>query len=196
MMGIENIEQSANGKEPETRLLESIRDFLFGKSEAFGYIYKSTVNELMAICRRYASSHDEAKDILQESYIKIYKNLDKFDISLPFESWAKRIAINTAIDHYRKNIHKTLRSIDNLDIVDEEEVFVSNDILNCNIEKVMEAIQELPDGYRIILNLFVMENKTHREIAELLNINESTSRSQLTKARKTLKSRFENEPRS
>ena len=193
MIGVENIEQSANGKDAETRLLNSIKDFLFGKNDAFEYIYNSTVNDLMAICRRYAASHDDAKDILQESYIKIYRNLGKFDIKVPFDGWAKRIAINTAIDHYRRNIHKTIRSIDNFDIVDEEEVFVSSELLNCNIGKVMQAIQELPDGYRIILNLFVMEKKSHKEIAEILNISESTSRSQLTKARKTLKARFENE---
>ncbi len=192
MIGIEHIEQSATGNNAENRLMQSIRQFIFGKSGEFEYIYNTTAPELMLICRRYASSHDEAKDILQESYIKIYKNLNKFDINAPFGNWAKRIAINTAIDHYRKNLNKTFRSLGEIDLVDEEEVFVSNDILDYDIEKVMGAIQELPDGYRIILNLYVLENKTHKEIAALLNISESTSRSQLTKARKAIKARFEN----
>jgi RNA polymerase sigma factor (sigma-70 family) len=196
MSGVENIEQSPTEQPATNRLLESVRNFIFGKSEAFEYIYKTTAPALMAICRRYASSQDDAKDILQETYIKIYKNLDKFDNSFSFENWAKRIAINTAIDHYRKNIHKTLRSIDGMDMVEEEDIFVSSDILEYDLDTVMVAVQELPDGYRIILNLFVLENKSHREIAELLNITESTSRSQLTKARKSLKARFDYDKRS
>jgi RNA polymerase sigma factor (sigma-70 family) len=196
MIGLENIEQGSTDQPATNRLLESVRSFIFGKSEAFEYIYNTTAPELMAICRRYASNQDEAKDILQETYIKIYKNLDKFDTSFPFLIWAKRIAINTAIDHYRKTIHKTLRSIDNMEIIDEEDIFVSNDILNYDLEKVLSAVQELPTGYRIILNLYVLENKSHGEIAELLNISESTSRSQLTKARKTLKARFNYDSRS
>lgn len=195
MLGVENIEQASAEGNTESRLLESIRSFLFGRTEAFEYIYNSTFQELMAVCRRYASSRDDAEDILQESYIKIYKNLGKFDTSAPFGGWAKRIVINTAIDHYRRNLSKTFRSIDNFDIEDEEEVFVSNKLLETDIDKVLQAIQELPDGYRIILNLYVLERKTHKEIAELLSISESTSRSQLTKARKTLKARFENESR-
>ncbi len=191
MIGAEHITQ--NTESNDNRLLVAIRQFIFGKSDAFEIIYNSTAPALMAICRRYASNTDEAKDILQESYIKIYKHLHKFDLKTPFENWAKRIAINTAIDHYRKNIKKTLSALHDIDVMEEEEdLFVSSDILNYDIEKVLLAIQELPDGYRIILNLFVMENKSHREISELLNISESTSRSQLSKARKTLKLKFEN----
>lgn len=191
IISVQNSED--NSKTPYSALKESIRTFINGKKDAFEYIYNTTAPQLMAICKRYAANHDEAKDILQESFIKIYKNINKYDLNSPFEGWVKRITINTAIDHYRKNINKTFRVLDNIDLIDEEEVFVSNDILQYDIEKVMEAIQSLPDGYRIILNLYVLENKTHKEISELLGINESTSRSQLTKARKTLKTIFEYE---
>lgn len=190
MISVEHISQNTDNT--DNRLLVAIRQFIFGKSDAFEIIYNNTAPALMAICRRYASNPDEAKDILQDSYIKIYKHLHKFDPKTPFEHWAKRIAINTAIDHYRKNLKKTFSTLQDVVVVEEEEQFVSADILQYDIEKVLLAIQELPDGYRIILNLFVMENKSHREIAEMLNISESTSRSQLSKARKTLKLKFEN----
>lgn len=193
MIGIEHIEHDKSGNNSENRLVQAVRDFVFGKTEEFEYIYNHTAPALMTLCRRYASNEDEAKDILQESYIKIYKNLNRFDINAPFEGWAKRIAINTAIDHYRRNIKRSFNSIGTMDIAEAEDVYVSNDIMNYDIEKVMIAIQELPDGCRIILNLYVLENKSHKEIGELLGINESTSRSQLTKARKALKERFENE---
>jgi len=193
MIGTDNIEQTSNGNHADERLFRSVREFLFGDTDAFEYIYNSTVAELMGVCRRYTSGDDEAKDILQETYIKIYKNLGKYDTGTPFAGWAKRIAINTAIDHYRKQIHKTLRSIDGIDAAEDDEVYVKNDVLNYDVELVLQAVQELPDGYRIILNLYVLEHKTHKEIAEMLNISESTSRSQLSKARRTLKARFEHE---
>lgn len=195
MIGIEHIEQDASGAPEQSKLLQAIRHFMFGRHEAFEYIYQSTSPQLMLICRRYAANQDEAKDLLQESFIKIYKNLRHFDVNAPFELWAKRIAINTAIDHYRKNLQRSFRSLENVDPADEEEIFVTSDFLRLDIEKVLTAIQELPDGYRIVLNLYVLENKSHREISELLQISESTSRSQLTKARKAIKSRFENESR-
>lgn len=192
MIGIEDIEQASKEDNSVNRLLESIKSFLFGKREAFEYIYNSTSAELLAVSKRYASNNDEAKDILQESYIKIYKNLDKYDLNSPFKAWAKRIVMNTAIDHYRKSLGKSFKSMDNIEVVDED-VYVDNELLNCDIDMVMQAIQELPDGYRIIINLYVLESKSHKEISEMLNISEGTSRSQLFKARKSLKAKFENE---
>jgi len=174
---------------PENKLIMAIKHFVFGKTEAFEFIYNATAPKIMTLCKRYASNSDEAKDILQETYIKIYQNLKRFDVNSNFEAWAKRIAINTAIDHYRKNIKNTISLNEEIEQI-EEEVFVSKDLLKYDVNIVLSAIQKLPDGYRLILNLYVLENKTHKEIAELLNINESTSRSQLTKARKTLKSMF------
>lgn len=193
MIDVKHIDQTTNANGVDSKLLDAIRSFIFGNSDAFAYIYKATVSQIMAVCRRYAANDDEAKDILQESYIKIYKSINKFDSNFPFESWAKRIAINTAIDHYRRNLNKAFQLNENFDRAEEEEIMVSNDILNYDFEKVMLAIQELPDGYRIILNLFVLENKSHKEIADILGIAESTSRSQLTKARRTLKIKFESD---
>lgn len=190
MISLNHIESSMSELSPENKLILSIKNFIFGKTEAFEYIYNITAPKIMTLCKRYASNADEAKDILQETYIKIYQNLKRFDVNSNFEVWAKRIAINTAIDHYRKNINKNLSINEDIEQIEDEELFVSKDLLQYDVNKVLSAIQNLPDGYRIILNLYVLENKSHKEIAELLNINESTSRSQLTKARKTLKSMF------
>lgn len=189
MISLNHIESNMSERSPENKLIMAIKHFVFGKTEAFEFIYNATAPKIMTLCKRYASNSDEAKDILQETYIKIYQNLKRFDVNSNFEAWAKRIAINTAIDHYRKNIKNTISLNEEIEQI-EEEVFVSKDLLKYDVNIVLSAIQKLPDGYRLILNLYVLENKTHKEIAELLNINESTSRSQLTKARQTLKSMF------
>lgn len=190
MISLNHIETNMSEFSPENKLILSIKHFIFGKTEAFEYIYNATAPKIMTLCKRYASNADEAKDILQETYIKIYQNLKRFDVNSNFDVWAKKIAINTAIDHYRKNINKHISINEDMEQIEDEELFVSKDLLQYDVNKVISAIQNLPDGYRIILNLYVLENKSHKEIAELLNINESTSRSQLTKARKTLKSMF------
>jgi len=174
-------------------LKAATQSFVSGKSEAFETIYNQLAPKLMAICKRYSNDNDEAKDLMQESFIKIYKNLNKVENNKQIESWAKRIAINTCIDYYRSAVKTEFLKIQDIDLVEEESVFVEKDILNYDIEIVFAAIQNMPTGYRIVLNLFVFDKKSHTEIAEILKITSSSSRSQLTKARKFLKSFLSNE---
>ncbi|MEJ1237174.1 RNA polymerase sigma factor [Chryseolinea sp. T2] len=141
---------------------------------------------LMGLCRRYTNNREEAKDVLQESFIKIFRKIHQVTESGKLESWMKSVVVNTAIDHFRKkNVLKT-GPID--ETVTEEvkanaEAQVSDEIL-------MTMVNQLPDGCRLVFNLYVVEGYSHAEIATMLDITESTSRSQLNYAKSALKNKL------
>lgn len=128
---------------------------------------------------RYARSRQEAEDFLQDGFIKVFDNIKKFNYSGSFEGWVRRIMVNSALKNYRKaSFHN--------EIMPEEEIEMGFDqgIVNKISEKeLLELISKLPDGYRMVFNLFAIEGYEHKEIAEMMGINEGTSRSQLNKAR-------------
>lgn len=136
---------------------------------------------------RYASGLAEAEDILQEGFVKIFTNIDSYKGSGTLESWIRRIIINTALNHIRQNAK--FRTVDYTDDVpdyqDEDNEEVS--LPNVSAEILLQIIQNLPEGYRMVFNLYAIEHNTHKEIAEMLCISEGTSKSQLSKARRMLK---------
>ncbi len=147
-------------------------------------LYEQHYPKLMAICLRYASHQDEALDILHEGFIKIFKNLDKYQPNTSLLAWMKTVVINTAIDHLRKMAKQRTEDIDlvfsiEADNVDAHSIINEKDILKC--------IQLLTPAYRSVFNLYVLEGYSHKEIGDLLGITESTSRSNLVKARTKLK---------
>ena len=159
--------------------------FIKGNKKAFDIIYKDYSKAMYSVCLRYTKNTDEAADILQNSFIKIFENRKSFNPEYELGSWIKRIVINTAINHYNKNKKMVL--------VEEESYFETED--NNTIEvtqtddlknKLLETIRLLPEGYRTIFNLYVFDNLTHLEIASYLNISVNTSKSQLSRARKML----------
>lgn len=139
------------------------------------------------VALRYLRCRDDAEDVVQETFIKAFTNYDQYDASKPFEPWLKRIAINSALMYIRKNYRFKLieneRELDAAfrDTIEEEHetTLTRQDLVN--------ILQELPNGYRMVFNLYAIDGLTHQEIAEYLEITESTSRSQLLKARKMLK---------
>lgn len=139
--------------------------------------------KMYAICLRYARNIDEAKDILQEGFIKMFKHLAQFQGKGSFEGWVKRIFINTSIEFYRKaqkeNVKNSLESAEN-------QPFDAQILSNLKVDDLMEIIQKLPPGYRTVFNLFVIEGYGHEEIAKMLKVSENTSKSQLFKARQHL----------
>jgi RNA polymerase sigma factor (sigma-70 family) len=154
-------------------------------------LYEQFYGKMMAVCVRYAKNWDEAKDILNEGFMKVFTSLRNFGNTGSFEGWIRRIIVNTAIDHLRKNRHEYLivntvyadqAGISKVDEVDEEDIF-----RNIRQEDIIKAIQELSPAYRTVFNLFVMEEFTHKEIAEKLDISEGTSKSNLSKAKFNLK---------
>lgn len=138
---------------------------------------------MMAVCLRYARSHEEAEDLLQDSFIKVFDGISDFQFKGSLEGWVRRITINTALRHYQRN---SLRPEMNgaeweLETAEEPDVYGY-----LEAESLMNLISKLPDGYRIVFNLYAIEGYNHKEISEMLGIQESTSRSQLVKARKML----------
>lgn len=139
---------------------------------------------LMTAARRYASTHGEAEDILQEAFVRIFRSMDQFDPAKgALEAWMRRIVVNTAIQHWRRR-HKVFPAIAD-DYLPEHPVAPDMDA-QMDAEELLQLIRELPPGCRLVFNLYAIEGYSHAEIAQQLGIAESASRSQLARARKQL----------
>lgn len=148
-------------------------------------LYKLLAPRLLGLCRRYLPDHDEAEDALQDSFVKIFTSLRSYQGQGSFEGWARRIAVNTALTALRrKNRLVFERHTESVEEAgdDQEE----NDMGLLSTADIMSCMNALPLGYRTIINLFLVEEFSHREIAEKLHISESTSRSQYARARQSL----------
>jgi RNA polymerase sigma-70 factor (ECF subfamily) len=158
-------------------------------------VYELFYGKMMAVCLRYTKNHDQAKDILQDGFIKVFRSMASFNRDGSFEGWIRRIMVNTAIDYFRraKNAYLLLgedRSIEDFGDQDEEDVLqddVEEDLPELKPADVINAMQKLTPAYRTVFNLYVFEEMTHKEIAELLGINVGTSKSNLAKAKQNLK---------
>ena len=138
----------------------------------------------MGICLRYARSRDEAYEILNDGFYKVFTHLDKFTPGLSFKGWMRRIMINAAIDHFRRNE----KHYDHVDISYTKSEYISPDVFNIiSEETILKAVHELPPSYRMVFNLYAIEGYKHSEIAQKLNISEGTSKSTLSMARIKLK---------
>ncbi len=147
-------------------------------------LYKQTASKMLAICMRYAKDRMEAEDVLQLGYIKMFKSLESYRNEGSAEGWIRRIMVNTAIESYRKN----LRTLNVVQIEEVHDLPSSGfDLNNLGMQDLLNIIQKLADGYRIVFNMFVIEGYSHKEIAESLGITEATSKSQLSRARSILK---------
>ncbi len=164
---------------------EIIRGCLKGKAKCQQELVNRYAPMLMTVSRRYARDYASAQDILQDAFVKIFRALGKFDEKKgAFGAWMRRIVINTALNALDKSCFK--REMHVLDTM-EESIQLSPDVYSqMGAEELMKIIGQLPDGYRQVFNLYVIEGYSHQEIADILKINESTSRSQLARARKML----------
>lgn len=157
------------------------------QKEVFSKLY----GKLLSLCMRYADNSDEAKDILQNGFIKVFKSVENYKGDGSFEGWIKRIVVNTAIDNYRRKKVKPV-------VVDTELTDKLGDDMEDSKEEmsiyeqiptsaVLEAVQHLSPAYQTVFNLYVMEGYSHIEISEMLNISVGTSKSNLSKARLNLR---------
>ena len=159
-------------------------------------LYERYYGKMMSVCLRYAKDRDEAGDMLHEGFMKVFDNIKKFGHKGSFEGWVRRIMVNGCIDHLRKNRQQYL--IVNTVIAETAGRHVEEDLNDddladlINKEDIMRAVQNLTPAYRTIFNLYVIEEYTHREIAELLDISEGTSKSNLAKAKFNLKKNLTN----
>lgn len=143
-------------------------------------LYRRFSPRMYAVCLRYAGNAEEAEDILQEGFIKVYKKLASFRSEGSFEGWIRRIFVNTAIEHFRRK--KYLQPVTEKEENTLEGNYLS--VLDDLAERdIMAIVQQLSPGYRTVFNMYVVEGYTHREIGDMLGISEGTSKSQLSRAK-------------
>lgn len=147
-------------------------------------LYEEYYSKMIGVCLRYSNNKEDARDILHEGFIKVFKNVSKYTPGTSLNAWIKRIMINTSIDFYRKN---TRRRTEDLDNARHKEVGGADAISQMGKKEIMRAVQELSPAYRMVFNMYVVEGFSHREIANKMGVTESTSRSNLVKARTKLK---------
>ncbi|MFK5878282.1 MAG: sigma-70 family RNA polymerase sigma factor [Flavobacteriaceae bacterium] len=149
-------------------------------------VYQIYAGKLFAVCLKYSRNREEAQDNLQDGFMTIFDKIQSFKHNGSFEGWMKRIVINTALHKYRR---KSLLSIVTEEI--SEEIVVEVDEEFVSMDYLLEIIQQLPDRYRMVFNLYILDGYSHKEIAEELNITNSTSKSNLCRARMILKEQIE-----
>ncbi|MFN4914118.1 MAG: RNA polymerase sigma factor [Sphingomonadales bacterium] len=162
---------------------ELVKACLGGDTRAQQALYQKYAPVMYAICMRYCGSSDNAKDMLQESFIKLFESLGKFRFQGSFEGWAKRIAVTTCLDFIKKLKQEpyTDELENHVELGADASVFPS-----LGMKDLLEILQTLPVGYRTVFNLYAIEGYNHGQIAELLGISENTSKTQLFKARRIL----------
>jgi RNA polymerase sigma factor (sigma-70 family) len=174
-----------------------IKGCIDGKRKAYSQLFKIYAPVMLGVCMRYCKNRIDAEDVMQDGFIKVFSSIGKFRGDGSFEGWIKRIMINSAIDNYQANLkHAFHEDVDEMDVLKElgDNPDTDHDLpdeMNIPHQKLMQMIQELPDGYRLVFNLYAIENLNHKEISSLLSISENTSKSQLLKARKALRKKIE-----
>ena len=150
-------------------------------------LYKEFYSYGMAICRRYALNDDDAADVLNNGFMKVFTNIEKYDPEKPFKAWLGKIITNTAIDHYRKS----LKFSNHDELSEHEDIGGPAQVYEQIAYKdLLVLVQGLPPAYRTVFNLFAIDGYSHEEISELLNISVGTSKSNLFKARQKLQERL------
>lgn len=148
-------------------------------------LYRRYSPKLYAVCLQYSGNTEEARDVLQEGFIKIFANLSHYGHEGSFEGWMRKIIVNTALEKYRNRYY--LSRVDDIDEVDEPAAGPdTNDFAGLEAYDLINMIMELPPKYRMVFNLYAIEGYSHKEISSMLNISEGTSKSNLSRARDIL----------
>lgn len=162
-----------------------IKKAIDNNREAQQQLFEQFSPKMLGVCRQYVKDLHHAEDLLLQGFLKVFTNLHKFKHEGSFEGWIRRIMVNTCISYLRKK--------NRIDLSDEEYVFndaATESFENTSIEDIQKLIDQLPDGYKMVFNLFAIEGYKHSEIAKKLGVSESTSKSQLFKARKLLQENY------
>lgn len=167
---------------------ELIHGCIKGK-ESYQYeVYRRFSPKMFGVCLRYCASREEAEDVLQDGFIKVFNKIDTFKFNGSFEGWIRKIMVNTALrnkyTHFRAHEVNTLEGVEHPTI---DEKITSN----LSTMDLMKLVNELPTGYKLVFNMFAIEGYSHKEIAEMLQIQEATSRSQFLRARQFLREKLE-----
>ncbi|MDO5978781.1 RNA polymerase sigma factor [Flavivirga spongiicola] len=167
-----------------SQLIESCK---IDDTKAQGELYKLFSSKLFSVCLKYSRNRTEAEDNLQDAFLTIFKKIGQYKSKGSFEGWLKRITINTVLQRYR---NEKVFDIINENIIEDVELEVDEDTVS--IDYLLQIIQELPDRYRLVFNLYVLDGYSHKDIAGMLDINIGTSKSNLARARQSLKETIEN----
>jgi len=143
----------------------------------------------MSITLRYADSRDQAASILNDAFMKVFTNIEKYDMDRSFKPWLRQIVVNTAINYYHRT--KNQQQMEDLKTAGSQLGKEDHIISGISYDEIIEMVQQLTPGYRTVFNLYVIEGFKHREIAEMLDISEGTSKSNLAKAKRNLQSILE-----
>lgn len=143
-------------------------------------MYEEYYGKMMGVCLRYASHEEDALDMLHEGFIKVFRHITKYKPGTSLQAWIRTVIVNTCIDHYRKNHRRRTEDLDQVQPVANGD----NSALDMiSAEEILALVRDLSPAYRMVFNLYVLEGYSHKEIADMLDITESTSRSNLVKAR-------------
>lgn len=178
-------------KEIAGKLIKSCQN---GDKKSQQLLYQAFYGKMLNVCFRYANDLDEAKDILQEGFIKMFSSLDGYENKGSLEGWVRRIIVHTAIDYVRKKrevfVDITDYSVQNeASVVDTEEEL--NEYSRIKADILLNLIQKLSPAYKTVFNLYVIEEYSHKQIGEMLNVSEGTSKSNYAKAKQNLKKLFD-----
>jgi len=174
---------------------ELVRGCAEKSARHYRLLFERYYGKMFNVCRRYAKNHEEARDMVQEGFIRIYRNILQYRGEGSFEGWMRRVMVTTCINYYRKHHSKEMvEYADNMHLASVADEAENNSGFELNgtkayydAERLLKLIQNLPAGYRMVFNLHALEGYSHFEIAQKLHITESTSRSNLAKARQKLK---------
>jgi RNA polymerase sigma factor (sigma-70 family) len=172
------------------RDLKLLKDCQKGKPKAQRMLYEKYKQEMINLCMRYADSRASAEDIFQDSFVKVFKNIQNVMEPGSLYFWIRKVVIHTAINHYHKEKNRLFH--EDINELHEQLKEEDQDIISqLNAEEVLRMVNELPDGYRIVFNLYVVDGFKHHEIADMLGVTESTSKTQLRKARLLLQKKIQ-----
>jgi RNA polymerase sigma factor (sigma-70 family) len=166
-----------------------IKECLKENSQAQQQLYHQYAAKMLGVCYRYVHSLEEAEDVLQEGFVKVFLHLKKFNGNGPLEAWIRRIMVNTALNQLKKR-HTFMEPLDE-NHFKEKETFFNPEM---EAKEIIEEIRQLPLGFRTVLNLYAIEGYSHKEISKMLGISEGTSRSQYARARRAMMKRISGKP--
>ena len=178
--------------QPVTQISELIQGCINGERHSQSRLYEALAPRMFVVCLRYARSREEAEEVLQEGFMRVFEYIRQYKFTGSFEGWVRKIMVNCALSKYRSK--SQLHAVVNIDVdntnfdqADREDI-----LSKISVKELISMVQQLPPGYRVVFNLYVFEGMKHREIAAHLNISEGTSKSNLSDARAILQKNIAN----
>ena len=168
-------------------LSDILQGCVHGKRNAQERLYRMFSAKMFGVCLRYCRDCDDAKDILQDGFLKVFEKIHQFSNRGSLEGWIRKIVVNTALERFRKTT--LMLGIDQIPEIREAEED-DNIYLDLSMNEMLEYVQNLPERYRMVFNLYVFEDMPHKEIAEAMGITEGTSKSDLSRARNILQNKI------